>query len=95
MEIIDNRKNEFKTVDYPNVYMDNVMKYLNEIEKVKEMSDTTYNIIPEQLNKGSKEEYSKYGINDIVVTNEENYDFETVKKVCKEQLQRVINKIRL
>ena len=44
---------------------------------------------------GNKEDYKKYGINDIVVTNEENYDFETVKKVCKEQLQRVINKIRL
>lgn len=44
---------------------------------------------------GNKEDYYKYGISDVVVTNEENLNFETVKIKCKEQLEKSIKKISL
>ena len=44
---------------------------------------------------GMEEDYYKYGVDKVVVTNEENLDFETVKIVCKEQLKKAIQKISL
>ena len=44
---------------------------------------------------GNKEDYYKYGINDVIITNEENLDFEIVKIKCKEQLKEAIAKINL
>lgn len=44
---------------------------------------------------GKKEDYYKYGVDDVVVTNEENLDFEIVKIKCKEQLKEAIKKISL
>ncbi len=44
---------------------------------------------------GKEEDYFKYGIDKVVVTNEENLPFEIVKIKCKEQLENVIKKIVL
>ena len=44
---------------------------------------------------GNKENYYQYGISDVIVTNEENLDFEIVKIKCKEQLEEAIKKISL
>lgn len=44
---------------------------------------------------GNKEDYYKYGIDQIIITNEENLDFEIVKIKCKKQLEEAIEKIDL
>lgn len=44
---------------------------------------------------GEKEYFYERGINQIIVTNEENLDFETVKKVCKKQLEEAVKNIKL
>lgn len=44
---------------------------------------------------GREEEYYKYGINKIIITNEENLPFEEVKLKYKEQMIKAIDKIRL
>lgn len=44
---------------------------------------------------GDYDYYYKQGIDQIVITNEENLDFETVKKVCKRQLYNAVKKIKL
>jgi glycerate kinase len=44
---------------------------------------------------GDKEYYYKEGIDQIIVTNEDNLDFEIVKKVCKEQLYNAVKKINI
>ena len=44
---------------------------------------------------GEKEYFYERGIDQIIVTNEENLDFETVKKVCKKQLEEAVKNIKL
>ncbi len=44
---------------------------------------------------GEKADFYKEGIDQIIVTNEENLDFETVKKVCKDQLYKAVKNIEI
>ena len=44
---------------------------------------------------GDKEYYYDKGVDQIIVTNEENLDFKIVKKVCKDQLFKAIRKLKL
>lgn len=44
---------------------------------------------------GNVNDYLKYGIKDIIVTNDENLPFSEVKIQCKNQLIKAVNKIRL
>ena len=44
---------------------------------------------------GNTEDYYNRGIKQIIVTNEENLDFEAVKIKCKEQLYNAVKKIKL
>lgn len=44
---------------------------------------------------GQKKDYYKYGIDDVIITNEENLAFDIVKIKCKEQLEKAIKKISL
>jgi glycerate kinase len=44
---------------------------------------------------GQKKDYYKYGIDDVIITNEENLPFDIVKIKCKEQLEKAIKKISL
>lgn len=44
---------------------------------------------------GDKEYFHKQGIDQIYITNEENFEFEIVKKICKQQLEKTIQKIDL
>jgi len=44
---------------------------------------------------GNKEDYYKNGITDVVVTNEENLDFEIVKIKCRKQLEEAVKNISL
>lgn len=63
------------------------------IERVK--SKGVYVIVVCGKLEGNKEDYYQYGIDEILVTNEENLDFEVVKIKCKEQLKNTISKISL
>ncbi len=63
------------------------------INRIK--NDNTRVIVVCGKMEGKEEDYFKYGISKVIVTNEENLDFEIVKIKCKEQLKKAIEKIEI